>query len=55
MQNIVIDSDIIIDHLRIGSKIFNNLVQVSIKSKARVYLPGIVYTEVNSGQDSKNK
>lgn len=55
MQTIVLDSDIIIDHFRIGSKVFSKLVQESVKQTAKVYIPGVVYTEINSGQDSKDK
>lgn len=54
MQKIVIDSDIIIDHFRIGSQVFHHLAQFSVQEKAVVFIPGIVYTEVNSGQDSKD-
>lgn len=53
MQKVVIDSDIIIDHFRLGSDIFNQLVRENIENKIKVYLPSIVYTEINSGQDSK--
>lgn len=53
MQKVVIDSDIIIDHFRKGSDTFNQLVRESIENKTKVYLPAIVYTEINSGQDSK--
>lgn len=54
MQGIVIDSDIIIDHFRIGSSIFNQLLEVATETQAKVYLPGVVFTEINSGQDSKD-
>lgn len=54
MQKIVIDSDIIIDHFRIGSVIFNSLLEKTTLNKLTVYLPGVVYTEINSGKDSKN-
>lgn len=53
MQKVVVDSDIIIDHFRKGSDIFNQLVRYSVENKTKVYLPGIVYTEINSGQDTK--
>src|SRR3990167_8972118 len=53
MQKVVIDSDIIIDHFRRGSDVFDRLVRESIVGKTKVYLPGIVYTEINSGQDSR--
>lgn len=54
MQKVVIDSDIIIDHFRIGSVIFDSLLEKNIQNKLTVYLPGVVYTEINSGKDSKN-
>lgn len=54
MQKIVVDSDIIIDHFRRGSNTFDHLVNESADNKIKVYLPGIVYTEINSGQDSKD-
>lgn len=54
MQKVVIDSDIIIDHFRIGSVIFNSLLEKTTQNKLTVYLPGVVYTEINSGKDSKN-
>lgn len=53
MQKVVLDSDIIIDHFRQGSDIFNQLVMGSAENKIKVCLPGIVYTEINGGQDSK--
>lgn len=53
MQKIVLDSDIIIDHFRKRSDIFDQLVMASAENKTKVYLPGIVYTEINGGQDSK--
>lgn len=53
MQKVVLDSDIIIDHFRQGSNIFNHLVMASTENKITVFLPGIVYTEINGGQDSK--
>lgn len=53
MQRIVLDSDIIIDHFRKGSGIFDQLVVDCAENRAKVYLPGIVYTEINGGQDSK--
>lgn len=53
MQKVVLDSDIIIDHFRQGSGIFDLLVMDSAENKTKVYLPGIVYTEINGGHDSK--
>lgn len=53
MQKVVLDSDIIIDHFRRGSDVFTQLVIESAENKIKVYLPGIVYTEINGGQDSK--
>lgn len=55
MQKVVLDSDIIIDHFRKGSDIFDQLVTDCAENKTKVYLPGIVYTEINGGQDSKSK
>lgn len=54
MQKVVIDSDIIIDHFRIGSSIFNQLLDMATDNRAKVHLPGVVFTEINSGQDSKD-
>ena len=54
MQKVVIDSDIIIDHFRRGSDVFDRLVRESVVGKTKVYLPGIVYKEINSGQDSRD-
>lgn len=54
MQKVVIDSDIIIDHFRIRSDIFNQLTQGIDQNTIKGYLPAVVYTEINSGQDSKN-
>lgn len=54
MQKVVIDSDVIIDHFRIGSDIFNRLTLGIDQNTIKVYLPAVVYTEINSGQDSKN-
>lgn len=54
MQKVVIDSDIIIDHFRIRSDIFDQLTQGIDQNTIKVYLPAVVYTEINSGQDSKN-
>ena len=54
MQKVVLDSDIIIDHFRAGSSTFNQLLEGSVGNIIKVYLPGVVYTEINSGQDSKN-
>lgn len=53
MQKVVLDSDIIIDHFRKGSDIFDGLLVASAENKTKVYLPGIVYTEINGGQDSR--
>ncbi len=53
MQKVVLDSDIIIDHFRKGSDIFDELLLASAENKTKVYLPGIVYAEINGGQDSK--
>lgn len=54
MQKVVIDSDIIIDHFRIGSVIFDSLLEKNMQNKLTVYLPGVVFTEINSGKDSRN-
>lgn len=54
MQKIVLDSDIIIDHFRISSPVFNQLLGMAVDNKAKIYLPGVVFTELNSGQDSKD-
>lgn len=54
MQGIVIDSDIIVDHFRIGSSAFKRLLEIAIENTTKVYLPGVVFTEINSGQDSKD-
>lgn len=52
MQKVVIDTNIIIDHFRIRSAVFDVLLEGSLKQNIKVYLSGIVYTEVNSGTDT---
>ena len=54
MQKVIIDSDIIIDHFRKNSPTFDSLVEAAVVNRIKVYLPGIVYTEINGGQDSKD-
>lgn len=53
MQKIVLDLSLIIDHFRKGSQIFDDLVRKSVENTVKVYLPGIVYTEISAGEDSK--
>lgn len=53
MQKIVIDSDILIDYLRVASPILDQILEEVKNKKAKVYLPGIVVSEIYSGNDSK--
>lgn len=54
MQRVVVDSDIIIDHFRDHGFLFENILTLALEKKVLVYLPSVVYTEINSGQDTKN-
>lgn len=53
MQKVVVDSDIIIDHLRGHSQNVNNLLKGINLEKLQVFIPGIVVSEIFSGQDTK--
>ncbi len=53
MQKVVIDSDILIDHLRLSSQIFDSIVEGVRNKKIKVYLPAIVVSEIYSGNDTK--
>lgn len=53
MQKVVIDSDILIDHLRLTSQIFDSILEGVRNKKIKVYLPGIVVSEIYSGNDTK--
>ncbi len=53
MQKVVIDSDILIDHLRLTSQIFDSILEGVKNKKIKVYLPGIVVSEIYSGNDTR--
>ena len=54
MQKVVIDSDVLIDHLRIGSEILDAIVFKLTSGKIRAFIPSIVLTEVSTGVDTKD-
>lgn len=53
MQKIVIDSDILIDHLRFHSEILDTIFYQLASKKVKAYLPSVVASEIYSGQDTK--
>lgn len=55
MRSIVIDSDILIDHLRHGSDLLDFIFLQVSQIRIKVYLPAIVFTEICSGKDTKIK
>jgi len=52
MQLVVVDSDIIIDHLR-GHYLLESMFELTFKKQIKIYLPCAVYTEIFSGQETK--
>lgn len=54
MQKVVIDSDVIIDHLRTGSRILDAIMEGLLEKKIRAFIPSIVLTEISAGQDTKD-
>lgn len=52
MQKVVVDSDILIDHLRLTSKILDLILKEVKNKKLKAYLPGIVASEIYSGNDA---
>ncbi len=53
MQKVVVDSDILIDHLRLTSEILDFILEEVKNKKIKVYLPGIIVSEIFSGNDTK--
>lgn len=53
MQKVVVDSDILIDHLRLTSQILDSILEEVKNKKIKAYLPGIVVSEIYSGNDTK--
>lgn len=53
MQKVVVDSDILIDHLRLTSQILDSILEEVKNKKIKIYLPGIVASEIYSGHDTK--
>ena len=54
MQKVVVDSDVVIDHLRVGSEIFDSIVSSLSSGKIRAFIPSIVLTEISAGADTKD-
>lgn len=54
MQKITVDSDIIIDHLRNANSILEDILNQVRQKKVQAALPSVVYTEIHSGQETKN-
>lgn len=54
MQKVVVDSDVVIDHLRIGSEILDVVVAGHTLGKIRAFIPSIVLTEISTGADTKD-
>lgn len=52
MQLVVIDSDIVIDHLR-GHYLLESMFELTFQKQIKIYLPSAVYTEINSGKETK--
>src|SRR3989344_2830365 len=53
MQTIVIDSDIIVDHLRGYNSTLKDIFELVRQGKAKALLPSVVNTEIYSGQETK--
>ena len=54
MQKVVIDSDVIIDHLRQGSVILDAIAAGFSSGQIRAFIPSIVLTEISCGADTKD-
>lgn len=53
MQSVVIDSDILIDHLRFHSEILDTIFKQVATCKIKAYLPAVVASEIYSGKGTK--
>lgn len=53
MQKIVLDSDIIIDHLRDATLTLEQILEKIFQKRIRGYIPSVVITEIHSGQETK--
>ena len=54
MQKVVVDSDVVIDHLRSRSEILNAIAVGFSSGKIRVFIPSIVLTEISTGADTRD-
>lgn len=55
MSNILVDTSVLIDHLRGTSDDFKRLEQVRISEKIELHIPHIVIIELFAGQEARNK
>lgn len=55
MQKVVLDSDIIIDHLREATLTLEQILEQIFQKQILGYIPSVVITEIFSGQDTKNE
>ena len=53
MQLVVIDSDIVTDHLRGHGHLLESMFELASQKQIKIYLPSAVYTEIYSGQETK--
>lgn len=53
MQKVVIDSDILIDHLRFQSELLDAIFYQLLSNKLKAYLPSVVASEIYSGKGTK--
>lgn len=55
MQKVVLDSDIIIDHLREATFTLEQVLEQIFQKQIQAYIPSVVITEIYSGQDTKRE
>lgn len=55
MQKVVLDSDIIIDHLRDYGAALQTLLTFAAQKKLQLYIPSVVVTELFSGKETKKQ
>lgn len=55
MVNVIVDTSIIIDHLKKRSLNFKRLVEKELNGELELLIPYIVVTELFAGEDAKNK
>lgn len=55
MQKVVLDSDIIIDHLREATFTLEQILEQIFQKQMQGYIPSVVITEIYSGQDTKRE